>query len=57
MSAVSLKKWYEVTKTPAGLWGVQQAPGVFVYVHPLPIFGRQACRRWRLRKANGFNLA
>ncbi|WP_187283596.1 hypothetical protein [Streptomyces sp. t39] len=54
---VSLKKWYAIIRQPDGLWAVQQAPGVVVYVHPFPVFGGQACRRWRLRKANGFNLS
>lgn len=52
---VSLKKWYSITRTPDGHWAVQQAPGVYVYVHWWPFMGEQACRRWRLRKANGFD--
>lgn len=51
---VSLKKWYKITRLPDGRWGVQQAPGVIVFTSVAPIMGESACRRWRLRKANGF---
>jgi hypothetical protein len=54
---VSLKKRYPVAITPGGRWGVQQAPGVFPFVSPYRNgLGRQQCRRWALRKANGFNF-
>lgn len=54
---VSLKKWYAIAATPDGRWGVQQAPGVFVFISDYRNgLGTTQCRRWRLRKANGFNL-
>lgn len=55
--AVSLTKRYRVAATPDGRWGVQQAPGVFVFVsdHRNGI-GTTQCQRWRSRKMNGFNL-
>lgn len=55
--AVSLTKRYRTTATPDGRWGVEQAPGVFVFVsdHRNGI-GTTQCQRWRSRKLNGFSL-